>query len=118
MGMTSPNLSRSLAAALRAAAEAFDRDADAIEANTRARPLPAVEPFEADWVRDVVAKLPPLATMSETADTLRMSRRTVSRLLVQGRLNAVRTGVGGGSSRVLIARAEIARFLRYLDFDP
>jgi excisionase family DNA binding protein len=116
--MTNPHFSRSVAAALRAAAEAFERDADAVEANTRASRVPDSEPFESDWVRDVVAKLPPLATISETADTLRMSRRTVSRLLVQGRLNAVRTGVGGGSSRVLIARAEIACFLRRLHVDP
>lgn len=116
--MTSPNLSRSVAAALRAAAEAFDRDADAVEANARARPVADSEPLESDWVRDVLVKLPPLATISETAETLRMSRRTVSRLLVQGRLNAVRTGVGGGSSRVLIARAEIARFLRRLHLEP
>jgi excisionase family DNA binding protein len=112
--MTTPRLSRSIAAALRAAAEAFDRDADASETNMHARPVAESEPFEADWVRDVVAKLPPLATISEAAEALRMSRRNVSRLLARGRLDAVRTGVGGGSSRVLIARAEIARFLRGL----
>lgn len=95
-------------------AEAFERDADAVEANTRARPVAQSEPFESDWARDVVAKLPRLATISETAEALRMSTRTVSRLLAQGRLNAVRTGVGGGSSRVLSARVEIARFLRRL----
>lgn len=116
--MTSPQLSRSVAAALRAMAEAFERVADAVEAKNLRRPVVDSEPFDADWVRDVVAKLPPLATISETAKTLRMSARTVSRLLAQGRLNAVRTGVGGGSSRVLIARAEIARFLRLLRFEP
>ena len=116
--MTSPNLSRSIAAALRAAAEAFERDADAVETSTRAQHVADSKPLEADWVRDVITMLPPLATISETAETLRMSRRTVSRLLAQGRLDAVRTGVGGGSSRVLIARAELARFLRRLHFEP
>ena len=116
--MTNPRLSRAIAAALRAAAEAFDRDADAAETNTHARHDAESEPFEADWVRDVVVKLPPLVTISETAEALRMSRRHVSRLLARGRLDAVRTGVGGGSSRVLIARAEIARFLRRLHVEP
>jgi hypothetical protein len=116
--MTSPRLSRSIAAALRAAAEAFDRDAEAAETSTHARHVAESEPFEADWVRDVVAKLPPLVTISETAEAPRMSRRNVARLLARGRLDAVRTGVGGGSSRVLVARAEIARFLRRLHVEP
>lgn len=116
--MTSPRLSRAIAAALRAAAEALDRDADAAETTTAMRHVAQSEPFEADWVRDVIANLPPLATISETAEALRMSRRNVSRLLARGRLDAVRTGVGGGSSRVLIARAEIARFLRRRDSEP
>jgi excisionase family DNA binding protein len=116
--MTSPHLSRSLATALRAVADALERDAEAAETSVRARPVAGSEPLEADWVRDVVAKLPTLATVSETADALRMSRRTVSRHLARGRLNAVRTGVGGGSSRVLISRAEIARFLRRLHDEP
>ena len=110
--MTSPDLSRSIVAALRAAAEMLERDANAADTRARARPIAESAPLEIDWVQDVVAKLPPLLTIPEAAKALRMSARNVSRLLAHGRLGAVRTGSGGGSSRVLIARVEIARFLR------
>jgi excisionase family DNA binding protein len=112
-----PQFLRSLAAALRAAADTLERDASMGEAITPGRPSSDSAPVETDWIQDVVAKLPPLMTVSETAKALRMSARNVSRNVARGRLVTVRTGVGGGS-RVLIARAEVARFLRRLDVEP
>lgn len=116
--MTNPQFLRSIATALRVAADALERDASTAETTARGRQSSDPTPLETDWVQDVVAKLPPLMTISETAKVLRMSARNVSRNVARGRLAAVRTGVGGGSSRVLVARAELARFLRRLDAEP
>ncbi|HEX9618591.1 MAG TPA: helix-turn-helix domain-containing protein [Polyangiaceae bacterium] len=69
---------------------------------------------QADWVRDVVADLPALATSDETAAALRMSRRNLRRLVVAGRIRA-RRHVEAGASPALFPRAEIERYLRSLD---
>jgi excisionase family DNA binding protein len=66
-----------------------------------------------DWVADVVAKLHPLCTAGEAANALRTSTRNLRRMIADGRLGAVRA-VESGSSRVLVPRAEIERYLRSL----
>ena len=112
--MTTLQCLRSVVAALRAAADVLERDANLAEASATSRKPAESPPVATDWVEDVVTDLPTLVTISEAAEALRMSGRNVSRLLARGHLHAVRMGAGGGSSRVLIARAEIARFLHRL----
>ena len=52
-----------------------------------------------------------LLGVAEAARALRCSSRTVRRMVATGRLRAAKLG-DGGSSRVLIARAEVRRLLR------
>lgn len=66
-----------------------------------------------DWIADVIAGLAPLCTASEAANALRTSPRNLRRLIVMGRIGALREKQTG-SSRVLIPRAEIERYLRSL----
>lgn len=113
--MTSLQWLRSVVAALRAAADVLERNANLAEANAAPSISAESPPLATNWIDDVVTGLPTLVSISESAKALRMSARNVSRLLARGHLRAVRTGIGGGSSRVLIARAEIARFLRGLE---
>jgi excisionase family DNA binding protein len=68
----------------------------------------------ADWIADTVASLAPLTTASEAAAALRTSPRNLRRMIADGRICAVRAKETG-SSRVLIARVEIARYLRGLE---
>jgi excisionase family DNA binding protein len=63
-----------------------------------------------DWISDTVASLKPLTTADEAANALRTSPRTIKRMIADGRLTAVRARESG-SSRVLIPRAEISRYL-------
>jgi excisionase family DNA binding protein len=65
-------------------------------------------------VSEAVADLRPLATVEETAKVLRVCTRQVRRLTVAGRLHAVRAA-HGGSSRLLVPRASIEKYLRSLD---
>lgn len=65
------------------------------------------------WVADVLASCPPMLTYADVANVLRCSPRTVSRLIADGRLVAVRT-VPGGSSRVTVPRAELRKYLSSL----
>lgn len=108
-----PKTLRQLAAAQRAIAEALEHEADAAEQAPATQANVAPSPIERDWIRDTVGQLPRLATVFEIAQTLRMSARNVHRLVARGRLLAVRTGMGG-SSRVLVPRAELVRFLSTL----
>jgi excisionase family DNA binding protein len=64
-----------------------------------------------DWISDVVRDLKPIATIEESAAALRRSTRSVRRLVASGQLDAVRTAEAG-SSRVLIPRRAIEKFLR------
>lgn len=73
--------------------------------------------FAKDWIAEAVAELKPLVTGAEAADALRVSRRTLARYVATGRLRALRAD-DAGSSRVLIPRSEVARFLRGLAGDP
>lgn len=70
-----------------------------------------------DWIADAVASLHPLATLFEAAATLRMCTRSVRRMVATGRLKAIRSRESG-SSRVLIPRVEIERYLRSLEVRP
>lgn len=66
-----------------------------------------------DWIADTVSQLQPLTTTKEAAAALRTSPRNLRRMIVDGRINAVRAQ-DAGSSRVLIPRTEIGRYLRGL----
>lgn len=66
-----------------------------------------------DWIADAVAGLAILATASEAATALRTSQRNLRRMIADGRIRAVRQRATG-SSRTLISRAEIVRYLRGL----
>lgn len=65
------------------------------------------------WVSEVTACLPPLARLNEVASAIRMCPRTIRRLIACGRLVAIRDG-DSGPARVLIPRAEVARYLTSL----
>jgi len=71
----------------------------------------------ADWIADTVAGLAPLTTASEAAAALRTSPRNLRRMIVDGRIHAVRAK-DAGSSRVLIPRASIESYLRGLLVSP
>lgn len=66
-----------------------------------------------DWIEDALAALPPLVTVAEAMTVLRTSRRNVYRLTATGRVKALRDQPAG-SSRLLIPRSELARYLRAL----
>ena len=68
-------------------------------------------PFEKQIV-EVASTLPPLATVIEVADLLRVNPRTIKRYIASGRIRSVRADVG--SSRVLSPRTEVERYLRGL----
>lgn len=67
-----------------------------------------------DWIADAVGTLAPLATVAETCAVLRTSTRNLRRMIATGRLKALRARESG-SSRVLVPRVEIERFLRSLE---
>ncbi len=66
-----------------------------------------------DWIAETVATVPPLATAKEAASVLRTSTRNLRRMIVDGRIRAVRAQESG-SSPVLVPRGEIERYLRGL----
>jgi hypothetical protein len=68
-------------------------------------------------INEIEASLPALATAGEAAHALRMSPRNLRRLIVAGRIGAMRERESG-SSRVLVPRAEIGRYLRSLAVQP
>ncbi|MEO7037656.1 MAG: helix-turn-helix domain-containing protein [Polyangiaceae bacterium] len=65
-------------------------------------------------VDDAIAHLKPFVTAPEAADVLRISKRTLYRLVAAGRLQAIRHSEAGGA-RLLIPRASIERYLRALE---
>lgn len=67
-----------------------------------------------DFIASTIADLPPFLLVAEVANTLRLSRRTVSRYVAEGRLRVLKTAEGSGAGRVLIPRGEVERFLRGL----
>lgn len=67
-----------------------------------------------DWIADVVGQLRPMTTAEEASTVLRTSPRNLRRMIADGRLRAVRSRETG-SSRVLVPRVEIERYLRSLE---
>lgn len=65
-----------------------------------------------DW-DELVAELPALVTIDEYARFRRCSKTTAKTEITKGFFKTIR-GVHGGSSRVLIPRAEVIRHLRHL----
>jgi len=65
------------------------------------------------WIVEALAGLPPLLTVTEATNVLRMSRRNFFRLLSLGKISTIRTGAN--SSKHLIARGELERYLRSLE---
>lgn len=55
-------------------------------------------------------ELPALCTATESASALRTSTRTIKRMVASGRLRAAKLALGG-SSRLLIPRAELERLV-------
>lgn len=68
------------------------------------------------WVVDATRDLPPLLRLKEVCAALRVHDRTVRRLIKSGRLHALKYGEAG-SSRIIVPRAEIARYLLSLALD-
>lgn len=67
-----------------------------------------------DWIAESIAELPPLVTKQEAAKTLRVSCRTIARLVARGHLRVLQHSTGG-SSRVLIPRPSLEAYLRSLE---
>lgn len=66
---------------------------------------------ESDWVDAAVAGLPPLITTEEAVEVLRTTRRNLYRWLATGKIASVKHGFGG-SSRVLIPKPALVKYLR------
>lgn len=66
-----------------------------------------------NWIADVLATLPALATAKEASAALRTTPRNLRRLIVSGRLTAVHA-TSRATSRVLVPRAAIESYLRGL----
>lgn len=68
---------------------------------------------EPTWIADVLEGLPALVTPAEVQARARIKRRKLNQLAADGRLRVVRHAEGG-SSRLLITRESLARYLRTL----
>jgi len=69
-----------------------------------------------DWIDDALAQVGPLLTAPEAGAVLRTSKQSVRRLVRAGRLQAVRLAETG-SSKILIPRASIEKYLRSLEVE-
>ena len=67
-----------------------------------------------EWVTDALREAPPILTKREVSTLVRLSGRQISRLMASGKLIPLRT-TDAGSSRVLFARGEVARFLESIE---
>ncbi|HEX4341328.1 MAG TPA: helix-turn-helix domain-containing protein [Polyangiaceae bacterium] len=65
------------------------------------------------WIAETIDGLPATLTTDEVCAALRMSRRNLYRLVGAGKIVA-RKMADGGSSRLLIPRAELERYLKSL----
>jgi excisionase family DNA binding protein len=65
------------------------------------------------WIEDATRDLPALLLVGEAGAALRAHPRTIRRMIAAGRLQAVRSREGG-SSRVLVPRDSIRRYLETL----
>jgi excisionase family DNA binding protein len=61
-------------------------------------------------IQDAMQGLPPILRLAEVAALTRTSVRTLQRHIASGRLRTLKA-VEEGPSRVLVARAEVGRFL-------
>ena len=59
---------------------------------------------------NITAELPAILTVDEAAEFLRISRRTLGKLLAAKRIKPVRYATGG-SARVLIPKAALTEFI-------
>jgi excisionase family DNA binding protein len=75
--------------------------------------VPALRPQIGDWISDALAAVPAIVTADEAMSVLRMSRRNFYRLTSRGVIRAHRAREAG-SSRLLIPRSELERYLRGL----
>jgi excisionase family DNA binding protein len=75
------------------------------------RAVTVTPPRAVDWIQDAIENLPASMTVDEARAALRMSRRNFYRLTATGRIRA-RRAVERGSSRLLIPRAELVRYLK------
>lgn len=66
-----------------------------------------------DWISEATKDLPAITTAAEAAKVLRTSPRNLRRMVVDGRIQAIRERESG-SSRVLVPRASIESYLRGL----
>ncbi|NRA34569.1 MAG: helix-turn-helix domain-containing protein [Polyangiaceae bacterium] len=66
------------------------------------------------WIDEALRDVPPLSTTLEAMSLLRTSRRNLYRMVARGKIRALRPE-RSGSSRLLFAKAELARFLRTLE---
>jgi len=64
-----------------------------------------------DWADDALADFPGLLDADEACRALRIHRRKLNSLVADERLRAVRHAEGG-SSRLLVTRESVARYLR------
>ena len=64
------------------------------------------------WIGEMLASFPPLMTAAEVEKVLRISPRTLRRMIEDGQIAGMRTGSGSGSARLMIPRAEVARYLQ------
>jgi len=62
-----------------------------------------------DMIEDVLSGLPKLCTIDECADLLRCSKRTITRMIARGELNASTSR--SGSERVLVPRLALRAYL-------
>ncbi|HVW26229.1 MAG TPA: hypothetical protein VHC69_12725 [Polyangiaceae bacterium] len=67
-------------------------------------------PTEPPWVAEAIRDLPPICKLPEVARVTRFSVRHLRRYIDAGQLRTLRATTGG-SSRLLVARAEVGRFL-------
>lgn len=67
-----------------------------------------------NWVTETLAGTPAIMTVEELVSLLRVSRRQVYRLLSNGRIHAVKQAEGG-SSRHLVPRSSVEKYLRSLE---
>jgi excisionase family DNA binding protein len=58
-----------------------------------------------------IDQLPVHLTQAETAEVLRLSVRSINRLIEQGRLKGLKLTRGLGGGRVVVTRDELKRFL-------
>ena len=65
----------------------------------------------APWLQDIARDLPAVMTLDEAANILRMSSRTLRRLIANHTISSLRRIPGDGSSRVTIPRAAVLDYL-------